>query len=55
MNKTYTEAEVKAWFDAMIHRYRNSIAREHLEYVEFSMFSPYSPDTIDEWLKNGQG
>lgn len=36
--KTYTENEIKGWFNEMKKKYPNSGTLKHLEAVEFMMF-----------------
>ena len=43
---TYTENEIKEWFEKMKKRYPNSKIWEHLHMVEFMMFNK-SYDTKD--------
>lgn len=37
--KTYTEEEIKEWFNKMKEKYPNSHTLEHLEAVEYMMFN----------------
>jgi hypothetical protein len=37
--KTYTEDEIKEWFDKMKKKYPNCSTLNHLEMVEFMMFN----------------
>lgn len=37
--ETYTENEIKEWFNRMKKKYPNSITFQHLEAVEFMMFN----------------
>lgn len=37
--KTYTENEIKEWFDKMKKKYPNSGLFQHLEAVEYIMFN----------------
>ncbi len=37
--KTYTEDEIKVWFDEKKKKYPNSVTLKHLEAIEFMMFN----------------
>ena len=37
--KTYTENEIKEWFNIMKEKYPNSMAFQHLRSVEYMMFN----------------
>lgn len=37
--KTYTENEIRAWFEEMKNKYPNSNTQKYLEAVEFMMFN----------------
>ena len=51
---TYTEEEIKAWFNNMKHKYPNSNILNHLESIEFMMFDKYSNDNLKE-IKEEKG
>lgn len=38
--RTYTEEDIKKYFDTMIKKYPNSKTKEHFEMVKFIMFPP---------------
>ena len=42
--KTYTEDEIKEWFNEMKKKYPNSGTLEHLEAVEYMMFNKIFDD-----------
>ena len=44
-NKKYTEKEIKQWFDKMKKKYPNSGILQHLEAVEYMMFSKVFDDS----------
>lgn len=46
---TYTEEEIKKWFDVMMAKYPNSNTFQHLESVKFMMFNPWNERDL---LKN---
>lgn len=48
--KTYTENEIKEWFEEMEKRYPNSNMLEHLKAVEFMMFNK-SWDSLEKSKK----
>jgi hypothetical protein len=51
--ETYTENEIKEWFDKMKKKYPNSGIFEQLESVEFMMFNKtFSVDDCLEKIKN---
>lgn len=37
--RTYTEEEIKKWFETMKHKYPNSNTFDHLTSVEYMMFN----------------
>lgn len=41
MEKTYTEQEIKEWFEYMMNQYKNCPANGHLLYVYDEMFNPF--------------
>lgn len=41
MEKTYTEQEIKDWFEYMMNKYQNCPANDHLRSVRDSMFDPF--------------
>lgn len=48
---TYTEKELKEWFETMKDKYPNSKTAEYLESVKFMMFDKYSHDTLENFKK----
>lgn len=48
---TYTEKEIKEWFETMKDKYPNSKTAEYLESVKFMMFDKYSHDTLKNFKK----
>ena len=48
--KTYTEEEIKKWFEEMKKRYPNSNMFQHLESIEFMMFNK-SYDSLEKTTK----
>ena len=51
---TYTEAEIKEWFETMKNKYPNSKILDHLEAVEFMMFNKdYDSANCLENIKEG--
>ena len=48
---TYTEKEIKTWFNNMKHKYPNSNTLKHLESIEFMMFNKNSNDNLKEIKK----
>lgn len=49
---TYTENEIKEWFELMIKEYPNSALAVTLTSIEFMMFNEkYSNDTLKKVLK----
>lgn len=50
--KTYTEEEIKAYFDYMIKKYQNAPAGESMELMKIRMFdTTYSVDTLEKITK----
>lgn len=45
--RTYTEEDIKKYFDIMINKYPNSKTKEHFEMVKFIMF-PSNPKSWGE-------
>lgn len=41
---TYTEQELKNWFEEMKKKYPNSMAEEHFRFVEMHMFDPWNEE-----------
>jgi len=51
--RTYTEKQIKEWFELMKVKYPNSNFYEHLESVEMEMFHDfYSENNLKNILKN---
>ena len=48
---TYTEKEIKEWFETMKDKYPHSRITEHLESIELMMFDKYSNDTLKNFKK----
>lgn len=46
--KTYTEEEIKKWFEVMKNKYPNSKMFEHLTSVEFMMFNKEGRDRLEK-------
>jgi len=50
--KTYTEEEIKAYFDYMIKKYNGAPAAESMELMKIRMFdTTYSIDTLEKITK----
>lgn len=41
MERTYTEQEIKDWFEYMMDKYQNCPTHNHLQSVYDSMFDPF--------------
>lgn len=41
MEKTYTEQEIKDWFEYMMNKYQNCPAHDHFRHVRDEMFDPF--------------
>ena len=41
---TYTEQELKNWFEEMKKKYPHSMAEEHLRFVEMNMFDHWNEE-----------
>ena len=41
---TYTEQELKKWFEEMKKKYPHSMAEEHFNFVEMNMFSQFDEE-----------
>lgn len=51
--KTYTENEIKKWFNEMKKKYSNSGTLKHLEAVEYIMFDKsFNTENCLEKIKN---
>lgn len=52
--KTYTEEEIKKWFDLMKNKYPHSVTLEHLRSVENMMFGrTIFNDSLEKIIKKG--
>lgn len=54
--KTYTEEEIKKWFDVMMKKYPNSAFNNHLQSVKDEMFPPRFYDdrnSLEKVVHNG--
>jgi hypothetical protein len=49
--KTYTEEEIKKWFDVMMKKYPNSAFNDQLQSVKDEMFPPKFYDDINSLEK----
>ena len=50
---TYSEEEIKAWFDEKIKKYSNTPAKFHFEFVKDSMFDEmWKNDNLKKVQKN---
>ena len=53
MEKTYTEKELKQWFQAMMKRYRDCPTEEHLQHVYAFMFDDFwKSHNLEVFVKN---
>lgn len=50
--KTYTEEEIKKWFDLMKNKYPHSVTLEHLNAIERMMFDrTFMDNSLEKYKK----
>ena len=53
MSKTYTEEEIRAWFEYVIKKYPNSKKAEQAEMIRFSMFETcFETDRLESFVND---